>query len=123
MRLAYALIIVVIATWSGPGGGLLKEGAAAELSRSAKGESPQDTAEQADRGTQVIGSRLLRPAARADSGAPNVLLITSEDNGPELACYGDRYARTPNLDRLAAQGVRFERAFVTTASCSASRPA
>ncbi len=52
---------------------------------------------------------------------PNVLLITSEDNGPELGCYGDPYVITPNLDRLAAEGVRFERAFVATASCSESR--
>ena len=28
---------------------------------------------------------------------PNILLIVSEDNGPELGCYGDPYARTPNL--------------------------
>ncbi len=54
---------------------------------------------------------------------PNVLLITSEDNGPELGCYGDPYVRTPHLDGLAAQGVRFKRAFVPTASCSESRSA
>lgn len=65
-----------------------------------------------DRSQAEIG---LRP--------PNVLLITSEDNGPELGCYGDPYVRTPNLDRLAEEGVRFERAFVATASCSESRAA
>ena len=54
---------------------------------------------------------------------PNVLLIVSEDNGPELGCYGDPYARTPNLDRLAADGVRFERAFVPYSVCSPSRAA
>lgn len=53
--------------------------------------------------------------------APNILLIVSEDNGPELGCYGDRFARTPNLDRLAAQGVRFENAFVPYSVCSPSR--
>jgi N-sulfoglucosamine sulfohydrolase len=52
---------------------------------------------------------------------PNILLIVSEDNGPELGCYGDPYARTPNLDRLAADGVRFERAFVPYSVCSPSR--
>ena len=52
---------------------------------------------------------------------PNILLIVSEDNGPELSCYGDPYARTPQLDQLAADGVRFERAFVTQAGCSPSR--
>ena len=68
---------------------------------------------------------MLIPAvfAAGESRPPNVLLITSEDNGPQLACYGDRFARTPNLDRLAAEGIRFERAFVATASCSESRAA
>ena len=63
------------------------------------------------------------PAGTSSAGPPatNVLFITSEDNGPELACYGDPFVRTPHLDRLAAEGVRFERAFVTTASCSESR--
>ncbi len=51
----------------------------------------------------------------------NVLLITSEDNGPQLGCYGNDSVDTPNLDALAAQGVRFENAFVTQASCSPSR--
>jgi len=52
---------------------------------------------------------------------PNILLIVSEDNGPELGCYGDPYARTPNLDRLASEGIRFNRAFVAQAGCSQSR--
>jgi N-sulfoglucosamine sulfohydrolase len=52
---------------------------------------------------------------------PNFLFIVSEDNGPELGCYGDSFARTPVLDRLAAEGVRFDRAYVTQAGCSQSR--
>ncbi|MDP6556575.1 MAG: sulfatase [Pirellulaceae bacterium] len=52
---------------------------------------------------------------------PNVLLIVSEDNGPELGCYGDTFARTPHLDRLATDGVRFENAFVPYSVCSPSR--
>lgn len=65
------------------------------------------------------------PRAGAGEGGaadrPNILLIVSEDNGPELGCYGDEFARTPNLDRLAAQGVRFQRAFVPYSVCSPSR--
>lgn len=57
----------------------------------------------------------------AFSAPPNILLIVSEDNGPELGCYGDPYARTPNLDKLASQGVRYHRAFVPQAGCSQSR--
>jgi N-sulfoglucosamine sulfohydrolase len=56
-----------------------------------------------------------------DGPRPNILLIASEDNGPELGCYGDRFARTPHLDRLAARGIRFDRAYVTQAGCSQSR--
>lgn len=69
----------------------------------------------------LIVSALLGAALQLTARVPNILLITSEDNGPELGCYGDPYAQTPNLDRLAAEGVRFDRAFVTTASCSESR--
>ena len=52
---------------------------------------------------------------------PNILFIVSEDNGPELGCYGNPHVRTPNLDGLASEGVRFDRAYVTQAGCSQSR--
>lgn len=52
---------------------------------------------------------------------PNILLITTDDLGPQLGCYGDRRARTANLDALADQGVRFENAYIMQASCSPSR--
>ncbi len=59
----------------------------------------------------------------ASSSQPNILVIVSEDNGTELGCYGDPHARTPNLDTLAAQGVRFSRAYVAQPGCSQSRAA
>ncbi|MCP4639118.1 MAG: sulfatase [bacterium] len=52
---------------------------------------------------------------------PNILLVTTDDQGVHAGCYGDPYARTPNLDKMAAEGVRFTRAYVTQASCSPSR--
>ena len=54
---------------------------------------------------------------------PNILLIVSEDNGPELGCYGEPYVQTPVLDRFASNGVRFDRAYVPQAGCSQSRAA
>ena len=51
----------------------------------------------------------------------NILLIVSEDNGPELGCYGDPFVETPVLDQLAESGVRFARAYVPQAGCSQSR--
>jgi uncharacterized sulfatase len=52
---------------------------------------------------------------------PNILWITCEDMSPNLGCYGDPYAVTPNLDRLAAQGVRYTRAFAPSGVCAPAR--
>jgi len=49
--------------------------------------------------------------AAAEVERPNILWITAEDISPDLGCYGDPQARAPNLDRLAAEGVRFTRCF------------
>ncbi|MCX7419833.1 MAG: sulfatase [Planctomycetia bacterium] len=53
--------------------------------------------------------------------AKNVVVIVADDLGLQLGCYGDKQAKTPSIDRLAAESVRFTRAYCTTASCSASR--
>ncbi|MBI4877091.1 MAG: sulfatase [Acidobacteria bacterium] len=51
----------------------------------------------------------------------NILFLIGDDHGRHTGAYGDAQARTPNLDRLAGEGVRFANAFGATASCSASR--
>ena len=53
----------------------------------------------------------------------NVLLVCVDDLKPAIGCYGDALAKTPNIDRLAAHGVRFERAYCNQAVCSPSRNA
>ena len=53
----------------------------------------------------------------------NVLLVCVDDLKPAIGCYGDALAKTPNIDRLAARGVRFERAYCNQAVCSPSRNA
>ena len=57
----------------------------------------------------------------AAAGPPNILWITCEDISPHLGCYGDGYAVTPNIDRLAEQGVRYTRAFATASVCTPAR--
>jgi N-sulfoglucosamine sulfohydrolase len=52
---------------------------------------------------------------------PSILLVTGDDLGLQLGSYGDRVSTTPQMDRLAREGMRFTQAFVTQASCSSSR--
>lgn len=54
---------------------------------------------------------------------PNILWISVEDLSPRLGAYGDDLGRTPHLDRLAAEGVRYTRAFTTAGVCAPSRAA
>ena len=54
---------------------------------------------------------------------PNVLWIFIEDASCHISCYGETAIQTPNIDNLAADGVRFEKAFVTAPVCSPSRSA
>jgi arylsulfatase A-like enzyme len=51
----------------------------------------------------------------------NILFIPVDDLRPELGCYGNKMIKTPNIDRLAGQGVAFTRAYCQQAVCSASR--
>jgi iduronate 2-sulfatase len=52
---------------------------------------------------------------------PNVLLLCVDDLKPALGCYGDPHAKTPNIDRLAAKGMRFDLAYCNQAVCAPSR--
>jgi len=75
---------------------------------------------------RFIGSAALgagATAGAAEGARPNILWIIAEDFSPDLGCYGNRLVRTPNLDGLAAEGVRFTNAFTTAPVCSASRSA
>jgi hypothetical protein len=51
----------------------------------------------------------------------NILLLIADDLGKYVGCYGCTSTSTPNIDALAADGVRFDMAFASTASCSGSR--
>lgn len=60
-------------------------------------------------------------SAVAAERRPNVLFLASDDMRPQLGCYGDTTVKSPNLDKLAAGGMVFQRAFCQQALCSPSR--
>lgn len=64
---------------------------------------------------------LALPAFAADQ--PNILWLTSEDHSPHMGCYGDKVARTPNVDALAAKGLRFRHAWSVAPVCAPARTA
>jgi arylsulfatase A-like enzyme len=65
----------------------------------------------------------LSSAAAEKSKQPNILWLTAENISLDLGCYGEKLVRTPNLDRLAAEGVRYTRVFSTSPVCAPSRSA
>ena len=69
----------------------------------------------------LLPALLLFVPFTAAAEKPNVLLICVDDLKPAIGCYGDPLAKTPNLDRLAARGIRFDRAYCNQSVCAASR--
>src|SRR5215217_124140 len=68
----------------------------------------------------ALGAEAQTPAARP----PNIIVIVTDDHGiGDVGCYGHAEVRTPNLDRLAASGVRFTQWYSNAPICSASRAA
>lgn len=67
----------------------------------------------------AISFLLLSSSIRA--AERNIIFFITDDESPTLGCYGDKTARTPNIDAVAADGAVFLNAFATTASCAASR--
>ncbi len=57
----------------------------------------------------------------ADSPKPNIVLFMAEDIGNDLSCYGTKGVRTPTVDRLAEEGIRYNRFYTNSPICSPSR--
>lgn len=64
---------------------------------------------------------IAQDAAGSVKPRPNVLFIAVDDLRPELGCYGNTVIKSPNIDRIAAKGLVFNRAYVQQAVCSPSR--
>jgi arylsulfatase A-like enzyme len=75
-------------------------------------------------GVAALASGVDKGLGERVSGPPNIVFIMADDLGyADLACYGRPDLRTPNVDGLAAKGVRFLQAYANSAVCSATRTA
>jgi arylsulfatase A-like enzyme len=69
----------------------------------------------------LAASTLAITSLYAQEIKPNIIVFVADDSGKDYGCYGNPYIKTPNIDKLASQGVRFEKAFVSCPQCSPSR--
>ena len=70
----------------------------------------------------AVSAFCLQSSAAAESPTrPNILWITSEDHGPHMGCYGDTFATTPNVDKLAAKGMIYAHAWSCAPVCAPAR--
>jgi hypothetical protein len=65
---------------------------------------------------------VLAASAQGAEARPNILWLIAEDMGPALGCYGQKEVRTPNLDKLAAEGMRFTHFYTTAPSARRAAP-
>ena len=63
----------------------------------------------------------INAAENVNKQRPNILWISTEDISPDLGCYGDSYAVTPNIDKLAARGVRYTNVYSHSGVCAPTR--
>jgi len=69
----------------------------------------------------LVVAFLIASPAPAAGAVRNVVMMVTDDQGLDAGCYGNPVIQTPNLDKLASEGTRFNYGFCTTSSCSASR--
>ncbi len=74
-------------------------------------------------GLLLFANAVAAMAAEAPAARPNILWIVVDDMSANFSCYGDTLIETPHVDRLAREGVQFNRAFVTAPVCSTCRSA
>src|SRR5262245_39542170 len=79
---------------------------------------------QAGASSLALAGMGLGHASRAQAARPNIVFIMADDLGyADVSCYGQRDYTTPNIDRLALEGLRFTQAYANSPVCSATRTA
>ena len=71
----------------------------------------------------AMGQNSHQPSPEVGPNQPNILWIYVEDTNNWMSCYGDTVVETPNIDQLAENGIRFDRAYMTAGVCSPTRSA
>lgn len=71
----------------------------------------------------AFGQPVAADRMPSDTSRPNILWVYLEDTNPWMSCYGDTIIETPNIDALAAEGARFDRAYMPAGVCSPTRSA
>lgn len=69
----------------------------------------------------AFASSFVYGAAKSEEKRPNIIVFIADDAGMDFGCYGNKGIKTPNIDRLASQGIRFEKAYLTSPQSSPSR--
>src|SRR2546430_17558558 len=71
--------------------------------------------------TICLGIFQAARAAEVLCARPNIFWISSEDHGPHMGCYGDKFASTPNVDKLAARGMIYTHVWSCAPVCAPAR--
>src|SRR6478736_417076 len=74
-------------------------------------------------GLGILWAHLVSAAADPSPARPNILFIMSDDHAAHaVSAYGSKINQTPNIDRLAKEGLRFNNCFAVNFTCTPSRP-
>ncbi len=120
--LAAILVLTNVPAWGAVSGtGTSTNTGTSSSSYQNQSQTSTNTNTSTNRFPSSFDSAYFRKRSRTNS-RPNVVLFMADDHGAnDLGCYGNDAIRTPNLDQLAREGMRFTNAFLTTSSCSPSR--
>ncbi|MCK4292029.1 MAG: sulfatase-like hydrolase/transferase, partial [Planctomycetes bacterium] len=72
-------------------------------------------------GVMMLPEICFGAAGKSKAQRPNILWVSCEDISPDLGCYGDKYSVSPNIDKLASEGVRYDNVYSHSGVCAPTR--